>query len=86
MGGLAPWHWVLIFVALVVIFGSKKLPDAARGLGKSMRIFKSELDGMRNDGKPAAPQPPAELSAPQSPAPQPTYAPPTDAAQQPQQH
>lgn len=41
----------LLILALVVIllFGSKKLPDAARSLGRSMRIFKSEIKELNND-------------------------------------
>jgi sec-independent protein translocase protein TatA len=51
MGALSAWHWVIILVVVVVLFGSKKLPDAARGLGRSLRIFKSEVKEMQNDGK-----------------------------------
>jgi TatA/E family protein of Tat protein translocase len=40
-----------ILAVLVVLFGSKKLPDAARSLGRSMRIFKSETKGLRSDDK-----------------------------------
>jgi sec-independent protein translocase protein TatA len=36
-----------ILAVLVLLFGSKKLPDAARSLGRSMRIFKSETKGLR---------------------------------------
>ncbi|NBU31838.1 MAG: twin-arginine translocase TatA/TatE family subunit [Actinobacteria bacterium] len=39
---------ILILIA-IVIFGSKKLPDAARNLGKSIRIFKNELDSGDKD-------------------------------------
>ena len=57
MGSLSPWHWAIIAVVVIVLFGSKKLPDAARSLGKSLRIFKSEVRELQNDGKapPAAP-------------------------------
>jgi sec-independent protein translocase protein TatA len=53
LGGLQPMHWVIVIVVLVLLFGSKKLPDAARAVGKSLRIFKSEVKEMQNDGKPA---------------------------------
>jgi len=43
----------------VLLFGAKKLPDAARSLGKSMRIFKSEIKEMQADSKPEAAPPPA---------------------------
>ncbi len=57
--GLQWWHIVLIAAAFFLIFGAKKLPDAARGLGRSMRILKSEVSAMHDDdlareGAPAA--------------------------------
>ena len=51
MGGLQPWHWVIVIAVFVLLFGAKKLPDAARSLGKSMRIFKSEIKEMQSDSK-----------------------------------
>jgi sec-independent protein translocase protein TatA len=49
---------------VILLFGAKKLPDAARSLGKSMRIFKSEMREMQSEGKPDAPSlqtpPPAQ--------------------------
>ena len=43
------WHIVIILIVFVVIFGSRKLPDAARSIGKSMRILKTEVQGLHND-------------------------------------
>ncbi|QRY64146.1 Sec-independent protein translocase subunit TatA [Gordonia sp. PDNC005] len=65
MGALSWWHWAIVLVVLVVLFGSKKLPEAARGLGRSMRIFKSEMAEMANDGsdKKPADDAPRELPA-----------------------
>jgi len=57
MGGLSVWHWAIVAIVVVILFGSKKLPDAARGLGRSLRIFKSGIKEMQNDDAPAAPQP-----------------------------
>ena len=54
MGGLQPWHWVIVIAVFVLLFGAKKLPDAARSLGQSMRIFKSEVKEMKTDAKPEA--------------------------------
>ena len=42
---------IIIAVLLIVIFGWKRLPDAARSLGRSARVFKSEVDEMKTDGK-----------------------------------
>ena len=57
MGGLQPWHWVIVIAVFVLLFGAKKLPDAARSLGKSMRIFKSEIKEMQSESKPDAATP-----------------------------
>ncbi len=48
--GLEPWHLVVLVLVLVVVFGSKKLPDMARSLGKSARILKSEAKAMKEEG------------------------------------
>ena len=42
MGALRPWHVAILVVVLVLLFGAKRLPDAARSLGRSMRILKAE--------------------------------------------
>lgn len=55
MGGLSPWHWAILLTVVVLLFGSKKLPDAARSLGKSLRIFKAEVRELQNDAKAEAP-------------------------------
>ncbi|MGX4691135.1 Sec-independent protein translocase subunit TatA [Streptomyces sp. JNUCC 63] len=47
---LEPWHLLIVVMVIIVLFGSKKLPEAARGLGKSMRILKSEARAMKEDG------------------------------------
>ncbi|MFD8484043.1 Sec-independent protein translocase subunit TatA [Kitasatospora sp. NPDC059673] len=52
--GLEPWHIAIMVVVLVLLFGSKKLPEMARGLGKSMRILKAETKALREDDAPAA--------------------------------
>jgi sec-independent protein translocase protein TatA len=51
INGLQPWHVIILVVVLVLLFGAKKLPDAARSLGKSMRIFKSEIRELQHEGK-----------------------------------
>jgi sec-independent protein translocase protein TatA len=78
-----PAFWVLILIVLL-LFGAKRLPDLARGVGRSMRIFKAETDGLKSDlkdakdGEPsaataaaAAPAVEAAPAAPQAPAPDP---------------
>ncbi|WP_067501360.1 Sec-independent protein translocase subunit TatA [Actinoplanes sp. TFC3] len=46
MGALKPWHIAVIVVVLVLLFGAKRLPDAARSLGRSLRIIKAETKGL----------------------------------------
>ncbi|MGH3320418.1 MAG: Sec-independent protein translocase subunit TatA [Streptosporangiaceae bacterium] len=51
MPDLGVWEIIIIAVVIVILFGSKKLPDASRAIGRSMRIFKSETKGLRDDEK-----------------------------------
>jgi sec-independent protein translocase protein TatA len=87
----SPWKILIVAVVLIVLFGSKKLPHAARSLGQSMRILKREVQGLHEDetvpGGPAQAEassstatgfPPAELAA----APQPDQQVQIDALQQ----
>ncbi|MEX5712447.1 Sec-independent protein translocase subunit TatA [Parafrankia sp. FMc6] len=53
---------LIIAVVVLVLFGSKRLPDATRSLGRSLRIFKSEIRALDTDA-PAAPQGPAPAAA-----------------------
>ena len=49
MGGLSWWHWLIIIAAFILLFGAKRLPDAARSVGRSLRILKSEVAAMHDD-------------------------------------
>lgn len=71
MGSLSPTHWLIIAVLVLVLFGAKRLPDAARGLGRSLRIFKSEMSEMQSDGTPK-PEQPAKAPTQELPPAQPT--------------
>jgi sec-independent protein translocase protein TatA len=54
-------HLLIVLLVILVLFGGKKLPEAARGLGRSLRIFKSEVKQMRDDDDdPGTPAPPLE--------------------------
>jgi sec-independent protein translocase protein TatA len=48
----SPWKILIVAVVIIVLFGSRKLPDAARSLGRSMRILKTEVSGMHEDEEP----------------------------------
>jgi sec-independent protein translocase protein TatA len=45
----SPWKLLIVALVIIVLFGSKKLPSAARSLGQSMRILKKEVQGMHED-------------------------------------
>lgn len=55
LGNLKPGEILLIVLVVFLLFGAKRLPDAARGLGRSMRIFKSEVSAMGDDEKATSP-------------------------------
>jgi TatA/E family protein of Tat protein translocase len=42
---------IIILLVIAVLFGAKRLPDSARSLGRSLRIFKSEMKEMKDDDK-----------------------------------
>lgn len=44
-----PSHVLILVIVLVLLFGAKRLPDSARALGKSMKIFKSEVKELNSD-------------------------------------
>ena len=49
MNSLKPWHLLVLAIVFLILFGSKRLPDSARSLGRSLRIFKSEVQEMNKD-------------------------------------
>jgi sec-independent protein translocase protein TatA len=49
MGEFGPWHLLIVAAVFVLLFGAKKLPDAARSLGRSARILKTELKDLHED-------------------------------------
>ncbi|NMI01036.1 Sec-independent protein translocase subunit TatA [Pseudonocardia acidicola] len=73
MGELSAWHWLIVIGVAVLLFGAKRLPDAARSLGRSTRILKAELRA--DDHKPT--ETPAASATPETAPAQPTTAPTT---------
>jgi sec-independent protein translocase protein TatA len=71
----SPWKILIVAVVIIVLFGSKKLPGAARSLGQSMRILKREVQGLHEDEPASGPSgstasgvpAPAEIAASQQP-------------------
>jgi sec-independent protein translocase protein TatA len=74
MAGLGAPEIVLLIIGALLLFGYKRLPDASRSLGRSLRIFKGEMKGMKDDDvatrDPATTAPArGQLPAPIAPAP-----------------
>ena len=63
----SPWKIAIIAVLIIVLFGSRKLPGAARSLGQSMRILKKEISGLHED-EPGAPGTAADATPAAAPA------------------
>jgi sec-independent protein translocase protein TatA len=70
----SPWHILIVLLVLVVLFGSAKLPKAAKSMGEAMRIFKKETQKLHDDEPEQAAQaqvtpqqaaPPQQAAAPQ---------------------
>lgn len=69
---LRGWEWLILLAVILLLFGAKRLPDAARGLGRSLRIFKAETKGLvdsDNDPKelPTEVAPPTTTPTPSTP-------------------
>ncbi len=73
MPNLGGWEFVILLGVLVLLFGARKLPDMARSLGQSARVFKGEMKGMKADDeartRPQQEQP-SQALPPAQPAPQ----------------
>lgn len=64
LSDLKGWEFLILAGLVVLLFGGKRLPDAARGLGRSLRIFKSETRGLREDDEAAATTTATQVPAP----------------------
>jgi sec-independent protein translocase protein TatA len=71
----SPWKILIVAVVIIVLFGSKKLPGAARSLGQSMRILKREVSDLHHDEEPGSA--PKDSAGPSAQFPQPQLAPAT---------
>jgi sec-independent protein translocase protein TatA len=80
MGELQPWHLIVLLVVLFLLFGAKRMPDMARSVGQSLRIFKSEMRQGQKETEEVA-EHPRETSRPAPAVETTTSAPVTDAAQ-----
>ncbi|MFD5087413.1 Sec-independent protein translocase subunit TatA [Kitasatospora sp. NPDC058406] len=86
--GLEAWHLIIVLAVIVLLFGSKKLPEAARGIGKSLRILKAETRALHEDAPvdttnvtaPATTACPPDTTVPAIPPPHPETPPASHAA------
>ena len=70
MPNLGGWELVVLLGVLLLVFGAKKLPDMARSIGQSARVFKGEMKGLREDAEAQqAVAAPAEVEATPTQAP-----------------
>ncbi|WP_028924135.1 Sec-independent protein translocase subunit TatA [Pseudonocardia acaciae] len=66
MGAWSPTHWLIVLAVVVLLFGAKRLPELARGVGRSARILKSETSGLADSetkSEQAAAEPKADQAA-----------------------
>jgi len=54
LGNLRGMEWLILLLIVLLLFGARKLPDLARSVGRSMKIFRSEVKDLKDDGAPAA--------------------------------
>jgi sec-independent protein translocase protein TatA len=60
------WEPIILILLVVLLFGAKRLPDAARGLGRSLRIFKAETKGLAEPAADAEAQASSEAAPPKA--------------------
>ncbi len=67
---LSDWHIIVLAFLVVLLFGGKKLPEVARGLGEAMREFKKASRDIHDETPPppTQPPPPPSASVPQHPS------------------
>ena len=65
MGSMSIWHWLIVLVVVVLIFGTKKLRNVGEDLGAAIKSFRK---GMQSDDKAEQPQLKADPTAEQAPA------------------
>jgi len=83
MGSFSLWHWVIVLVVVLLLFGRGRISDVMGDFGKGIKSFKSGLG--EADDKPATPAPtapPAQISSPPAaPAPTPSETPANNSGQ-----
>ena len=62
MFGMGPWELLLVFLAILLLFGAKRLPGIAQGLGKGIKEFKSAMKDTTSEIKGSLDDKPSEKS------------------------
>jgi sec-independent protein translocase protein TatA len=70
MGELSPIHWLIVLAVILLLFGGRKIPELAKGLGEGIRNFKEGMSGSSHQPPPPPPQPPV-AAPPVTPPPSP---------------
>jgi len=63
MGEFSPIHWLIVLAIILLLFGGRKIPELARGLGEGIRSFKEGMSGNHPQTPPAQTTPPADKPA-----------------------
>lgn len=58
MGEFSPIHWLIVLAIILLLFGGRKIPELARGLGEGIRSFKEGMSGHNNNPPPSQQAPP----------------------------
>jgi sec-independent protein translocase protein TatA len=66
MGELSPIHWLIVLAVILLLFGGRKIPELAKGLGEGIRNFKEGMSGAAHTHTPPPP-PPVQAAPPVAP-------------------
>lgn len=64
MGEFSPIHWLIVLAIILLLFGGRKIPELARGLGEGIRSFKDGMSGASHTTPPAVQTPPPAQTPP----------------------
>jgi len=62
MGGLSIWHWLIVLLVVVLIFGTKKLRNMGADLGGGVKVFKEGMKSSETDAETPPAEPPPQVS------------------------
>ena len=64
MGEFSPIHWLIVLAVILLLFGGRKIPELAKGLGEGIRNFKEGMSGASHTPPPPVAPPPVTTTAP----------------------